>query len=154
MRVSIFNMSSLVAVCKFLHAGKYALAINLLDTFLLPVTLPALPLKSGAIFCLSQKFGRREGRAALPSGKAVVPGRERRDSGRAFPAAPARGSAAGCTAAPTGAEGGGGPGGSAGQRSPGDAAPRSGTARLSWECAAGPGGPTAPSAPALVSATG
>lgn len=72
--MSIFNMSSLVAVCKFLRAGKYALANNLLDTFLLRVTLPAQALKSGAVFCLSQKFGRSEGRKAVPSGEAVVLG--------------------------------------------------------------------------------
>lgn len=67
-------MSFLVAVCKFLRAGKYALTSNLLDTFLLRVTLPAQALKSGAIFCLSQKFGRSEGRAVVPSRGAVVLG--------------------------------------------------------------------------------
>lgn len=71
MRVSVFNLSSLVAVCKFLHTGKYALAMDLLDAFLLRVTLPAPALKSGAIFRLSQKLGRSEGRAALPSREAV-----------------------------------------------------------------------------------
>lgn len=152
--MSIFNTLSLVAVCKFLHAGKYALAINLFDTFLLPVTLPTLARKPGAIFRSNQKLGRRGGRAALPSGEAVV----LRDSGsteragglspRLLPRAPGR-----AQAAATAAEGGDGPGSSGGSGALGMRHRALGTARLSWECAAGPGDPP-PQSTALLPGAG